>query len=354
MKLAVNPSYFTLIGFCFFAVAHSAPLALAQEAAPSSGSGPSCVITGLGATVVKDTPIMSAEAGGEARAVFSGARAPLKATKFPADASTGRMVVNTGSGFRVEGYADPRAFGIYASRDIPIGNGQLWVSAGRQLNIVGAAAGQVKVEIPARGGLASPIQVLAPCDALSFDKTSTPGFETPGNARGYVPQKADLEFFPTAKAENGYTVSIAGGGSGMLLWGKEQRSGFVHVVARGDLVVDGWVRASDLKAIPRGEMMDQALPPERVQSAPSLSVKDHKGIITAPKAIPLYFGRGEATPQLGEIEKDAEVYLLETVLGWASILPKTLQVLPQGDRAFWVKSADLGLPSAAPVGSSKP
>jgi len=353
MKLAAK-STLLVLGLSFLAFTHGNSPALAQEAAPTTGSGASCVISGLDATVTKDTPVMSSETGGEARAVFSGARAALKATRFPADVSTGRMVINTGNGFRVEGYADPRQFGIYASRDIAIGGGQLWISAGRQLNIVGAAPGQIKVEVPARGGLGRAIQALAPCDALTFDRTTPPSFETPGNARGYLSKKAELEIFPTAKAENGYTINIVGEGSGMLLWGKEQRGGFVHVVARGDLVIDGWVRSSELKAIPRGEMMDQALPPERVQSGPSLSVKDHKGIVRAPKTMTLYFGRGEATPQLGELEKDSEVYLLETVLGWASILPKSLQVLPQGDRAFWVKSTDLGLAAPAPAGSAKP
>jgi hypothetical protein len=35
--------------------------------------------------------------------------------------------------------------------------------------------------------------------------------------------------------------------------------------------------------------------------------------------------------------------VMDTVAGWAKVLPKSLHVLPAGEQSFWVKSADLGL-----------
>ena len=34
---------------------------------------------------------------------------------------------------------------------------------------------------------------------------------------------------------------------------------------------------------------------------------------------------------------------MDTIAGWAKVLPKSLHVLPAGELSFWVKSADLGL-----------
>jgi hypothetical protein len=35
--------------------------------------------------------------------------------------------------------------------------------------------------------------------------------------------------------------------------------------------------------------------------------------------------------------------VLDLVAGWASVMPKTLNVVPGPDGQFWVKAADLGI-----------
>ena len=117
---------------------------------------------------------------------------------------------------------------------------------------------------------------------------------------------------------------------------------------RSSIFIDAWVRLRDVKALPRGELMDQVVPPDTVQNPPQLALKEYLRVMSAPKNTTLYWGRGEATPVIGALEKDAEIYVMETVVGWASVLPKGLHVLPHGDRAFWVKAQDLGLADNRP------
>jgi len=318
----------------------------------TSGSGTSCVISG-DAYVQKDTIVYSAASGGNEIAKFSGAKAPLKATRFPADASTGRVLVNAGGGFRVEGFTDPRAITMFGSRDLTVVPGHVWISASTPITPVGATSGRLQVELPSGGGLSRSLRAWTSCDALTFDKGTRPVFEMPRNARGYVAKQGSLDLYGEAGGGVIYTLSISGEGSGLLLWGTTVQSGYVHVTSRSSVYIDAWVKFRDVKALPRGELMDQVAPHDTVQNPPQLALKEYQRVMAAPKDINLYFGRGEATPIIGTLEKDAEIYVLETVVGWASVLPKGLHVLPNGDRAFWVKASDLGLADPRPPAPSK-
>lgn len=314
----------------------------AADEAQQPGSGPSCVLQGS-AIVQKDLAIYGAASGGNKIAQFSGAVVPLKATNFPADASTGRAQINTGGGFRVEGFVDAKSLPVVTSRDIPVAPGHVWISGGRTVRLTGASPGQLRVELPAQGAVAQPVRATAPCDGFGFDHGPAPIFEVPGSARGLVAQHGDIDLSGSASGDVVYTLHASGDGGGLLLWGLETRGAYAHVVARFELFVDGWVRRSDVRALPRGEMMDQLAPPERVQNPPALALKDYQRIVRTNANVVIRYGRAENTPPIGEIEQGTEVYVNEIVLGWAAVLPKALHVMPADDRSFWVKASDLGL-----------
>lgn len=336
-----------LAGLCVGAGA--VPEALAQDAgtpaaAGPQGSGSSCVVSG-NAYVQKDAEIYDAATGGTKIAVFSGALAPLKATNFPADPSTGRAQINTGGGFRVEGFTDPRSILVFATRDLPVVTDRLWISAGVPLKIIGAAPGKVRVELSSGAGLSAPIRAWAICDALTFTKGALPLYEVPGNARGYVARSGSLDLYDAPRGSVVQTLSVSGEGSGMLLWGTKTQGGFAHVTSRSDVFIDAWVKTSDVRALPRGEMMDQLAAVDRVQNPPQLALKEYLRVMAAPSTATLYAGRGRAFPTIGAIEAGTEIYVLETVVGWASVLPKALHVMPVGSSAFWVPAPVLGLPT---------
>lgn len=349
-ELSRRTAILVMAGCLSFAAGQPAP-AWAGDQPKDEGSGAACVISGT-AYVAKDTAVYSEASGGNAIGKFSGARAPLKATKFPKDASHGRVLINTGAGFRLEGFTDPRAITVFGSRDLAVVPGHLWISAAAPLRFVGAAPGRVHVEHPAAGGLSRPVRAWTTCDALTFEKGTSPIYEVPRRARGYVARQGILDLYDAARGDVVYTLHISGEGNGLLLWGTGMRGGYVHVTMRSSVYLDAWVKARDVRALPRGELMDQVAPPSHVQSAPHLALKDYLRVMRAPKQVSLHLGRGEATPIIGTLEKDAEIYVLETVVGWATVLPKKLHVLPHGDRAFWVKASDLGLGGTAPAGAS--
>lgn len=317
----------------------------------ASGSGSSCVVLG-NAYVQKDAELYDAATNGNKIGQFSGAIAPLKATNFPAETSGGRAQINTGAGFRVEGFADPRAMLVFATRDLPVAADRLWISGGIPLKIVGAAPGKLRVELAPEAGLSQAIQGWAPCDAVTFTKGTLPLYEVPGNARGYVAKTSRLDLYESHGGSAVSSLSVAGDGSGLLLWGTERKNGYAHVTSRSTVFIDAWVKLSDVRALPRGEMMDQATLPDRLQDPPKLGLQSFLREMRAPSEAALYAGRGATFPMIGVIERDADIYVLETVVGWASVLPKGLHVMPIGDRAFWVKASDLGLvPPGADAGA---
>jgi hypothetical protein len=46
---------------------------------------------------------------------------------------------------------------------------------------------------------------------------------------------------------------------------------------------------------------------------------------------------------IGRIETDTETYVLDVVVGWASVLPKSLHVMPVGEQQFWASAKELGI-----------
>lgn len=222
------------------------------------------------------------------------------------------------------------------------------------MKVIGAAPDQLRVELPARAALAAPVQAHVSCGALSFGRTTAPIFETPGSARGYVAQRGQLDLYGSPNGSVVYTANISGDGSALVLWGTEVRGNFVHVVARYDLFIDAWVKRSDLKALPRGEMMDQLAQPESMQNPPVLALQNFQRVMQAPRNVTIRAARGDNQTPIGEVEQGAEIYVLDQVLGWASVLPKALHVMPPDDRSFWVKASDLGITPPPPPPPTPP
>ena len=129
----------------------------------------------------------------------------------------------------------------------------------------------------------------------------------------------------------------------MRFFSTEQRGGYVHVQYQGDVNVNAWAKASDLTPLPRGETSD--LPPGsyNMSSPPQLQLPQTPRTVKTTRELPLRLAAKDAEPPVGVIETDTEVYVMDTVAGWASVLPKSLHVLPVGTDSFWVKSPDLGL-----------
>ena len=116
----------------------------------------------------------------------------------------------------------------------------------------------------------------------------------------------------------------------------------MHVVYHEDLVIDAWVASADLSALKQGETMDRLAPPQAVSGAARLSIGGKTTLVRAQKDVPLRLTPQESAKPVGAIESGGEVYLIQTVLGWTSVLPRALNVLPPGERSFWVPASEVG------------
>ena len=77
-------------------------------------------------------------------------------------------------------------------------------------------------------------------------------------------------------------------------------------------------------------------------SYPTISIGGKTTVVRAQKDVPLRLTPQESAKPVGAIETGGEVYLIQTMLGWTSVLPRALNVLPPGERSFWVPASEVG------------
>lgn len=314
----------------------------------AADDGGSCALHGS-PVMPKSASIYDAASGGSAVVTFTEQPVELTVSQIPADATAGRAKVRTGGGIRVEGFIDPQAVPTYAARDLPVVLGHVWIAEGRKVRVTGTADGSLKVQAKLSGSIAQTLSATAPCDALTLTKRPRPAWDVPGNARGYVAKTDTLELHDGAGGPVVFTLEVGEPGGGLLMWSTEARKGYVHVMAHEDAIIDGWVPQRQLTALKRGEMMDQVAPPESVVAPARLAVEGKPIVVKALREVPLRLTTSDQAKPVGVVEAGGEVYVMETITGWSSVLPHALNVLPAGDRSFWVRAAEIGLsPAAAP------
>jgi hypothetical protein len=328
-----------------FAWGGGPPAAYADDAGAATASGasgvtgPACLLKGT-FPGPKGVEIFDAPAAGRAVAAFTGAWQPMTLADFPADPSAGRARIRTtlGSGsFRVEGWVAPSAIAVFTTRDVPVYPGHVWISEAQRVKLVQAASGSLGVELRAAGG--QTVRATAPCDALGLQQGTPAAMEVPGNGRGYLSKGSAVELFD----EPGGAVLLAlkvVEGAAQLFWSTESRAGFVHVKARGNLTVDAWARASSLDPLKKGEMMDQLIPPTTAVAGARFSLDKPPRLVQATREIPLRARREDTERPIGAVEVGAEIYVLETLLGWTNVLPKNLGLAPAEGGGFWIPSSE--------------
>jgi hypothetical protein len=279
--------------------------------------------------------------GTSASASFAGQPITVIASGFPADASAGRIRVRTSGGIRIDGFVDAGDPPMYTASDLAVVPGHLWIAQGQKVSFSAASSG-IAVEAAVSGAVTQTFRVTAPCDALTLDKKRRVPWDVPGNGRGYLAQRPSLDLRDQPGGNVIQTLHVTEPRSGMLLWSTESQGGSVHVVYHEDLVIDAWVASSELTPLKQGETMDRLAPPSSMVGSARLSIGGQPTLVRAQKDVPLRLSPQDAAKPVGAIETGGEVYLIQTVLGWTSVLPKALNVLPPGERSFWVPSSEVG------------
>jgi hypothetical protein len=286
-------------------------------------------------------PIFDAPSGGVEIGHFTGAKAALSISTFP-EASGGRAGVET-SGFRIKGFVRVRDLPVYAARPVPVYAGHVWISEGRRVSVIGGGPGRLHAEKTLVSPISGYFHGWAPCDAFTLGERVPSGWTPPGGARGYVLARERVNLYSAARGDVVTTIERASGGPPVLLWSMDREASWVHVEHHGDVTLDAWAKAEDVSPLPPGETMDQLAPSASVPGTPRIQVQGPSKIVRVGGAVSIRGAASDAASVIGSVEAGVEVMVLDTVAGWASVVPKGLAVMPSGPNQFWVKVRDLGL-----------
>lgn len=325
---------------CCALLAGSVASSQAQPPEPS----PTC---GQKGRVIFDKDTTLADASGRKLARFSGGESAVSLLAPPASGSDlVRIETGTGRGsFRLAGFVKAAELRIYASYALPVVSGHVWIGAGTRVTPAGTSAGKVRIEKQLSTPFNQRFTALADCGALTFSPPTPAGLGMPGAARVFLMKVELLDLYSEVPPTGSpiLTLQRAANVDNVRFFSTEQRGGYVHVQYQGDVNIDAWAKAGDLTPLPRGETSD--LPPGSytMTSPPQLQLPQPPRVIKTTRELPLRIAAKDAEAPIGVVEADTEVYVMDTIAGWAKVLPKSLHVLPAGELSFWVKSAELGL-----------
>ena len=328
----------TLVSGALWAGAPTLSQAKPPEPAPTCGQR---------GRVIFDKDATLADASGRKLARFSGGESAVTLLAPPANGSD-LARIETGSGrgsFRIAGFVKATDLRLYAGTNLPVVSGRVWLGVGTQVTAVGSNGGKVRIEKQMSTPFNQRFSALADCSALTFNPTAASGSSMPGSARVFLMKVALLDLYSDVPPTGSpfMTLQRAPLVDSVRFFSTEQRGGFIHVQYQGEVNIDAWARASELTPLPRGETSD--LPPGSysMSTPPQLQLPQPPRTVKTTRELPLRLAARDAEAPIGVIETETEVYVMDTIAGWANVLPKSLHILPAGALSFWVKSADLGL-----------
>lgn len=340
MLSARNTAALVVLGAAGLGISLSAEPARADDAPVTS-----CTLSGSTLPAI-DTTIYEKSDGSSAIAKLTGGKIGLTVSDFFSGGGD-RVRVKTsagGSGFRIEGWIDASKLSLFTSKDVPVVQNHVWIAAQREVTPIAAGSGKLRVKRQVGSPFSQAFTGWAPCGSLALGASTPNGWSPAGNARAYVAKK-DVELYDSGDEGRSMITMLSPDSSsdGIVLWSTEKKGGWVHLVHHSDVVIDAWARASDLKALPRGETQDSQPGATTKRNPPTLKLSGDAKTATAPKDLEIRSSAGDKGKVIGTLESGAEVYVLDIVAGWASILPKALNVSPHGDGQFWVKAKALGV-----------
>jgi hypothetical protein len=305
---------------------------------------PSC---GQRGRAVFDASTTLVDVDGHPIARFSGGESAVTFLAPPVEGSElSKIETGTGRGsFRLQGFVKASELRLYTTSSVPIVSGHVWLAAGTRVIAAAASGGKVRVEKQLTKPFQQRVSASAECSALSFSQASSAPFSMPISARVFVMKGNELELYGAVPPIGSPLITLLRSPEveGVSFFSREQRGGFVHVQYHGDVNVDAWAKAEQLTPLPRGESIDVPQSSYSLSSPPELQLPEPPRTVKTKRELALRSAPRDSERPIGVVEIDTDVFVLETAGAWAKVLPKSLHVLPYGDRAFWVKTAELGV-----------
>lgn len=326
----------------------SALLVLLAPGATGAQAKPPVPLVGCGqrGRVVFDKDATLSDGSGRRVARFSGGESAVTLIAPPAEGSDlVRIETGTGRGsFRIPGLLKASELRLYTNVAVQVVSGHVWFPPGTRVMAAGASDGKVRLEKQVSTPFNQRFSALAECSALTFSPPTPPGERIPGNARAYLMKVPLLDLHNDASPRKIVTtLQRSQLVDSVRFFSTESRAGFVHVRYQGEVHIDGWAKASDLEPLRRGETSDVAPSTYTLTAPPQLQLQQLPRVVHTTRELPLRVVARESELPIGVVEAETDVYVMDTVAGWANVLPKSLHVLPADNLSFWVKATDLGL-----------
>ncbi len=331
-------------------VAQAAPQSQGTATSSLVGSATSneCRLEGA-ATMPLDIVIYAKEKGDAKIGRFTGMTTGLTVLELP-DSTARRAHVVTGigrGGFAVEGWVDVTAIPLFATANLPVIAGHVWIQGGQRVEYEGRQQNQVRVQRATTSPFAQSFSATATCSNLSLTPVPPIPSDIARWARGYALERNELAISSEPKGDSTYKLIRSSVTTSVFLHGTDKKDDWVRVRYYGTIGIDAWAKASDLRLLPKGERVDEYIPASQAETG-RLRIVESGRVVSVTERVPVRLRPTPDAPVIGEIEPATETFILDVAAGWASVLPKALNVAPPADRQFWVEARKVGIQSKNP------
>jgi hypothetical protein len=184
----------------------------------------------------------------------------------------------------------------------------------------------------------------APCGAFTLAPVATSDWKAPEGARAYEVKKPSLDLYDSSSDDHKVvtTLHLAPQGEKLVFFSTEKTGPWVHVEYHGEVVIDAWAHHKDLHPV-KGGKVGHARHAGAKSSSPKMAPIGKAKLVKTSKKVPLRLSADASAPAIGHIEAQTETYVVKVVSGWASVLPKAMNIAPPESSGFWVPASDLGL-----------
>ncbi len=328
---------------------------LAQAAQPTQSSSghplvsanptSECQLTGAPAMPL-DVIIFTHDKGDAKNARFTGMTTGLTVVDLPETMPRRAHVVSgTGrGGFAIDGWVNAETLPLYATTNLPVVAGHVWISGSQRVEFEGRQHNQVRVQRTTTSPFSQSFSASTTCNNLSLVPVTTPPQDIPKFARGYSLDHNELAISNDPKGESTFKLVRSTVTSSVFLYGMEKKDDWVHLRYFGVVGIDAWAKLSDVRLLPKGERVDEYIPTNQADSG-RLRVVESGRVVTVTERVQVRLRPSPDAPVIGEIEPATETLVLDVAAGWASVLPKGLNVAPPADRQFWVEARKVGIVS---------
>ena len=340
-----------VLSVVFFVVTSLAAQAEPQPQGTASGSlvgsaaSNECRLEGS-ASMPLDAIIYAKEKGDAKIARFTGMATGLTVFVLP-DSTPRRARVTTGTGrggFAIDGWVDATAIPLFATANLPVVPSHVWIQSGQRVEYEGRQQNQVRVQRTTTSPFSQTFSANASCSNLSLSPVPATPSDIARWARGYAFERNELMISSEPKGDTTYKLIRSSVTTSVLLYGADKKDDWVRVRYYGAIGIDAWAKASDLRLLPKGERVDEYIPTAQADSA-RLRIVESGRVVSVTEKVPVRLRPTPDAPVVGEIEPATETLIIDVAAGWASVLPKALNVAPPADRQFWVEARKVGIQS---------